>query len=162
MKKLLAMICMMAGCSFATSAKAETKTSGNKAVKLDKKVAMVAEKRANHLSDVMIKDLGLNNFQSRKMREINKDVVAQKMAVETQYAGNQELINQKCKEICAERDRQLENILSTRQYNEYFGDRKIYDQTEQEYMAGLSNQQNSNNTASSGTAPAGDNTVSLN
>jgi hypothetical protein len=161
MKKLLAMICMMVGCSFASHAKSETKTSGTKATKLDKKIALVAENRANYLSDVMIKDLGLNNYQSRKMREINKEVVAQKMAVETSFAGNQEFINQKCREICAERDRQLESVLSTRQYNEYFGDRKIYDQTEKEFMAGLTQQQNRNQTASND-VPAGGNAASVN
>ncbi|GAB3197198.1 hypothetical protein GCM10027293_11240 [Pontibacter aydingkolensis] len=153
---------MMVGCVFTANASGGTKTSGKKTVKLDKKVAVVAEKRADHLSDVMIRDLGLNNYQSRKMREINKDVVARKMAVEAEFAGNQEVIDQKCKEICTERDRQLENILSTRQYNEYFGDRKIYNQAEQEFMASLDQQ----NTTGSQTASANQtepvNTVSLN
>ncbi|MDX5482325.1 MAG: hypothetical protein LPK07_11650, partial [Hymenobacteraceae bacterium] len=94
---------------------------------------MVAEKRANHLSDKMIRELGLNNYQSRKLREINQEVVAQKMAVEQEFAGNQALIDQKCKEICEVRDRELENVLSTKQYNTYFGDRKDYNQTELEF-----------------------------
>ncbi|WP_439883412.1 hypothetical protein ACSX1A_09585 [Pontibacter sp. MBLB2868] len=154
MRKLLAMICMMFGSVCAVNASGTAKTSGKKATKLDKKIALVAEKRADHLSDVMIRDLALNNYQSRKMREINQDVVAQKMAIEAEFAGNQELINQKCKEVCAERDRQLENVLSTRQYNEYFGDRKVYDQTEQEFMATLSDQNESNQIASSDVASA--------
>ncbi len=159
MKKLLAMLCVMVGCVCTANAKGETNATetGKALAKLDKKVAVVAEKRATHLSDKMIVDLGLNNYQSRKIREINKEVVAKKLLVEAEFAGNQALIDQKCKEICNVRDVQLENILSTKQYNEYFGDRKVYNQTEKDFMASLNKSQN--NTAS---ANVGNNTVSLN
>ncbi|MBC5992163.1 hypothetical protein [Pontibacter cellulosilyticus] len=160
MKKLLAMVCMVLGCAGAVNASGGTKTTTKKTNKLDKRTMVVAEKRANHLSDKMIVDLGLNNYQSRKIREINNDVVAQKMAVEAEFAGNQAIIDQKCKEICSVRDVKLESILSTRQYNEYFGDRKVYNQTEKEFMASLY-QPAGNQTASSDVAaPA--NSVSLN
>lgn len=160
MKKLLAMACMVLGCAGAASASGGTKTTAKKMNKLDKKTMVVAEKRANHLSDKMIVELGLNNYQSRKIREINNEVVSQKMAVEAEFAGNQKVIDQKCKEICSVRDIELESVLSTKQYNEYFGDRKIYNQTEKEFMASL-DQQNDNQTASvDEAAPA--NTVTLN
>ena len=161
MKKLLVMICMMFGCVFTAAAGGGAKTTSKKTVKLDKKTAAVAEQRANYLSDKMIVDLGLNNYQSRKIREINSDVVAQKMAVETEFAGNQAIIDLKCKEICNERDVQLENVLSTKQYNDYFGDRKVYNQTEKDFMASLNQQENGNQTASvNEAAPA--TSVSLN
>jgi hypothetical protein len=160
MKKLLAMLCMMVGSVCTANAKSGTNSaeSGKALAKLDKKVALVAEKRASHLSDKMIVDLGLNNYQSRKIREINKEVVAKKLLVEAEFAGNQSAIDQKCKEICDVRDVQLENILSTKQYNEYFGHRKIYNQTEKEFMASL-NQSPNNTTASANPV---NNTVSLN
>jgi hypothetical protein len=147
MKKLLAMVCMVFGCAFAAKASGEARTSGKKGYKLDKKIALVAEKRANYLSDMMIRELGLNNYQARKMREINKQVVEQKMAIETEFKGNQEMINKLCKDVCSERDRELENVLSTRQYNEYFGHRKIYDTTEKEFMASVNDTQKSDQTA---------------
>lgn len=61
MKKVLVMICMMFGCTFAT------KANGDKSSKA------VANARAKHISDQMIRDLRLNNYQSRKIREINQD-----------------------------------------------------------------------------------------
>jgi hypothetical protein len=160
MKKLLAMLCMMVGCVCTANAKGDTKVTetGKALAKLDKKVALVAEKRASHLSDKMIVDLGLNNYQSRKIREINQEVVAKKLLIEAEFAGNQAVIDKKCKEICNVRDVQLENILSTKQYNEYFGDRKVYNQTEKDFMASLNQPQN--NTSAS--ANAVNNPVSLN
>ncbi len=100
---------------------------------------ITAETRANHLSDQMIRELRLNNFQSNKIREINLEVVAKMMAVEAEYKGNQELIEQKCKAICAVRDQRLENVLSTVQYNDYFGDRNYYSNYDKEYVAGIMN-----------------------
>lgn len=142
MKKLLVITCMMFGYVCTAAANGDTKpvTGGNKTAVVDKKTAVLAEQRANHLSDKMIVALGLNNYQSRKLREINKDIVVKKLAVEKQYAGNQAVIDQKCKEICATRDAKLESVLSTKQYNEYFGDRKVYNETEQKFMAGLNEQ----------------------
>ena len=154
------MICVMLGCAGAVNASGNTKPTEKKETKVEKKVAMIAEQRATHLSDLMIRDLGLNNYQSRKLREINKELVAQKMAVETEYAGNQAMIDQKCKELCNVRDAKLESVLSTRQYNEYFGDRKIYNQSEVDFMANL-NQPGNNQTASADLAET-ENTVSLN
>ncbi|HEY4652719.1 MAG TPA: hypothetical protein VIG72_14975 [Pontibacter sp.] len=97
--------------------------------------AFTAESRANHLSDQMIRNLRLNNYQSNKVREINLDVVAKMMAVENEFAGNEQLIEQKCKAISAERDVKLENVLSTVQYNNYFGSRKQYSSSDKEFVA---------------------------
>ena len=97
--------------------------------------SLTVESRANNLSDQMIRELRLNNYQSNKVREINMDVVAQMMAVEAEYAGNQELIDQKCKSICSQRDEKLENVLSTVQYSNYFGSRKVYTKYDKEFVA---------------------------
>lgn len=123
MKKVLVMVCMMFGCTFAT------KASGDKSTKA------LANARAKHLSDQMIRDLRLNNYQSKKLREINQQVAEQMTAIEQQYAGNPAKIEELCKGVCAERDRYLENVLSTVQYNTYFGERKDYNEEDKKYMS---------------------------
>ncbi|WP_242927163.1 hypothetical protein [Pontibacter vulgaris] len=142
MKKVMVLICLSLGIGFSASATSgNTTTSGDKAV--DKKATMVIEKRATNLSDQMIRELRLNNYQSAKIRAINLDKVNKMQAVETAYAGNQQLIDEKCKAICSERDRELENVLSTIQYNKYFGARKAFTKQDREFVASLNNQ-NSN------------------
>jgi len=114
--------------------------------------AVTVESRANNLSDQMIRELRLNNYQSNKIREINKDVVAKMAAVEAEFAGNQEVIDKKCKAICAERDTKLENVLSTVQYNDYYGDRNNYSKYDKEFVAKGGQLANDNSIAS--TTPA--------
>lgn len=136
MKKLVVMTCMMFGYVYVANANGDVKTPDSKiSSAVESKVAALVEKRAENLSDKMVRELRLNNYQSRKVRAINIEVVAKKVAVEKEFADNQEMINQKCKAICATRDVALENVLSTEQYNDYFGSRKVYDQTEKDFMA---------------------------
>ncbi|WP_242918122.1 hypothetical protein [Pontibacter liquoris] len=164
MKKLMMIACMMFGgaCAVHASGNTKTRTSENKtASTVENKAGVVVEKRAATLSDKMVRELGLNNYQSRKVRELNKDVVAKKMAIEQQFAGNQALIDQKCKEVCATRDLALENVLSTEQYNDYFGDRKAYDQTEKEFMASLTAPESAKELADATTVTAGTATASI-
>jgi hypothetical protein len=126
MKKLLVMTLMVFGIVYGAAA------TGN--------VSLIAEKRANHLSDQMIKELRLNNYQSNKVRAINLDVAAQITEIEQEYAGNEQLIAEKSKEVLAVRDLEFEDILSTVQYSDYFGDRKMYSKVDREFMASLSEQ----------------------
>ncbi|MCX2739094.1 hypothetical protein [Pontibacter anaerobius] len=142
MKKLLVMICMMFGCVFAT------KANGDKSSKA------VAAARANNLSDQMIRGLRLNNFQSKKVREINLQVAEQVTAIEQQHANNQKKIDELCKSVYAERDQFLENVLSTVQYNDYFGDRKVYKAADQKFVASLNNQNNAGSVAVADNATA--------
>jgi hypothetical protein len=138
MKRLLVITFALLGFIFTASANGNEKS-------------LTVENRANHLSDQMIRELRLNNYQSNKIREINLDVVAKMMAVETEFKGNQELIDQKCKSICAVRDEKLENVLSTAQYSNYFGARKVYSKYDKEFVASAG-QQVDNRIASSTTA----------
>ncbi len=126
MKKLLVMTFMVFGIVYGATA------TGN--------VSLVAEKRANHLSDQMIKELRLNNYQSNKVRAINLDVAAQITEIEQKFEGNEQLIAEKCKDVLAVRDLAFEDVLSTVQYNDYFGDRKMYSKVDREFMANLSEQ----------------------
>jgi hypothetical protein len=139
MKKLLISTCCCLGLIFSASANGNEKS-------------VTVESRANHLSDQMIRELRLNNYQSNKIREINLDVVSKMMAVETEYKGNKELVEQKCKAICAERDVKLENVLSTVQYSDYFGDRKYYSNYDKEFVAKAGNTVNQNKTLANANA----------
>ncbi|SFH12821.1 hypothetical protein [Pontibacter chinhatensis] len=134
MKKVLVMMCMMFGCVFAS------KATGEKASKEKVSKAVVAA-RAQHLSDQMIKDLRLNNYQSKKVRELNMQVAEQISAIELQHAGNKQEIEALCQSVYADRDLALENVLSTEQYNHYFGDRKVYCEEDQKFMASLNYQE---------------------
>lgn len=133
MKKLLVMTFMVFGIVYGATA------TGN--------VSLIAEKRANHLSDQMIKELRLNNYQANKIKAINLDVAAQITEIEQKHTGNEQLIAEKCKAVLADRDLKFEDILSTVQYNDYFGDRKVYTKADREFMASLS-EQNSEDIAS--------------
>jgi hypothetical protein len=82
--------------------------------------------RADHLSNQMVRDLRLNNYQAEKLRAINADKVAKMAAVERQNAGNPKLIDEQCNGICKERDRELQAVLSNDQYSSYFGSRANY------------------------------------
>jgi hypothetical protein len=82
--------------------------------------------RATRLSDQMIRDLRLNNYQASRIRSINQEKVNQMMAVERQYAGNPELIDKNCKGICKQRDKEVEAFLSADQYGQYFASRNQY------------------------------------
>lgn len=147
MKRLLVLTFALLGFIFTASANGNEK-------------AVTVENRANHLSDQMIRELRLNNYQSNKIREINLDVVAKMMAVEAEFKGNQELIEQKCKAICAERDVKLENVLSTVQYNDYFGDRTYYSNFDKEFVASAGQTiNNSNALANTTTANTASNTI---
>lgn len=103
---------------------------------------VTVEDRATNLTNQMIVELRLNNYQANKVRSINMDKAAKIMAIEEANAGNQELIDQKCKEVCAERDRELERVLSTVQYNDYYGSRKSFDKLDKEFMAKAIQQNN--------------------
>jgi len=139
MKALIVATLMSFGMVFSATA------SGNNTV--------IVKERANHLSDQMIRELRLNNYQSNEIREINTEVIAQLVAIETEFEGNQELIDQKRKSILAERDRNLENILSTVQYNNYFGKRPVFNKIDKEFVANL-NAPDTNNGSAEASNPA--------
>lgn len=139
MKKLLVLTFLTFGIVFGTVA------NGNN---------ITVEDRATNLTNQMIRELRLNNFQANKVRSINLDKIAKIMAVEEANAGNQEVIDAKYKEICAERDRELENVLSTAQYNDYFGSRKAFTNFDKEFMANAGQEKSDENVAASSVSNA--------
>src|SRR5688500_4974733 len=105
MKTLLCFVCMTFGVACGATAKGGDKPTESKATTtVETKKSLVVEQRAGNLTDQMIRELRLNNYQSSKLRTINMDVVAKMQAIEDEFAGNQQLIEEKCKEVCAERD----------------------------------------------------------
>lgn len=121
MKALLVVALITLGSIFSASA------SGNN--------SMLVKERANHLSDQMILELRLNNYQANECREINTKVIAQIASIENEFEGNQQLIDQKKKEVLAARDLELESVLSTVQYNKYYGKRSTFNQIDNEFAS---------------------------
>ena len=149
MKKLMIMTCMVFSGAFAASAKNSPE--------------ILAQERATNLSHEMIRDLGLNNYQSKKVSEINLDVAKRMLVIEKQFAGDQNKIDELCNLVCAERDAKLENILSTVQYKEYFGDRKNLVALDRKFMSEVAdNARGGNGVTSSDAATSAARTVSNN
>ncbi|GAA4505034.1 hypothetical protein GCM10023172_32290 [Hymenobacter ginsengisoli] len=89
--------------------------------------------RAEHLSDQMTRDLRLNGYQSARLRAINTDKIGKLEAAERQYAKNPEQLDKQAKAISHERDAELQAVLSTDQYTDYFDARKRYAQADRDY-----------------------------
>lgn len=89
--------------------------------------------RAEHLSDQMTRDLRLNGYQAARLRAINTDKITKLEAAERQYAKNPEQLDKQSKAIARERDEELQAVLSTDQYTDYFDARKRYAQADHDY-----------------------------
>jgi hypothetical protein len=97
--------------------------------------------RANRISDQMIRDLRLNNYQASRIRAINQEKVNEMMAIERQYAGNPDLIDKNCKGVCKDRDKEVESFLSSDQYGQYYAGRNKYYTADRDFASqiGLKN-----------------------
>jgi hypothetical protein len=93
------------------------------------------EARADRLSNQMVRDLRLNNYQSTKLRAINADKIAKMAAIERKNAGNQKLIDEESSAIYKERDRELQAVLSNDQYSSYFSSRAAYSKYDRDYAS---------------------------
>jgi hypothetical protein len=94
--------------------------------------------RAEHLSDQMTRDLRLNGYQSARLRAINTDKITKLAAAERQYANSPEQLDKQSKAIARERDTELQGVLSTDQYTDYFDARKRYAQADRDYSRNAS------------------------
>lgn len=112
----------------------DKKSTAPKAVETSKK-SLSAVERANYLTNQMIRDLKLNNYQSRTLRAINLDKVTRMMAIEAQ-GGDPTQIDNDCKGVCKDRDKELVNLLSTEQYSKYFSNRPNYYKIDKDYALG--------------------------
>ncbi len=93
------------------------------------------EARAEHLSSTMVRDLHLNNYQATKLRAINADKTAKLDALERQYARNSAQLEQQSKAVSRERDQELQAVLTSDQYSDYFDARKRYAQVDRNYAS---------------------------
>ncbi|KAA9345786.1 hypothetical protein [Adhaeribacter soli] len=113
---------------------ADKKSGETKAAPAPKKM-LSASQRANYLTDQMIRELKLNNYQARTLRAINLDKVTRMMAIEAK-GGDPNQIDNDCKGVCKDRDKELENLLSTEQYSKYYGNRPNYYKLDKDYAMG--------------------------
>lgn len=111
----------------------ETKTTATKTAAVSKSLSVT--ERANHLTNEMIRDLKLNNYQARKLRAINMEKVNRMMAIEAK-GGDPTKVDEECFGVCKQSDAVLEDILSTDQYTKYFSNRKGYYKIDKEYSNG--------------------------
>jgi hypothetical protein len=93
------------------------------------------QERAERLSTRMARQLRLNGYQAARVRAINEDKVAKMAAIERKNAGNQKLIDQQCNGVCRERDQELQAVLSTDQYTNYYDTRSAYNKYDREYAS---------------------------
>jgi hypothetical protein len=94
-----------------------------------------AATRANRLSDQMIRELRLNNFQASRLRAINQDKVSKMMVIESKYASDPTTVDKNCLGVCKERDKELSNFLSSDQYSAYFANRSQYYKADKDFAA---------------------------
>lgn len=94
-----------------------------------------ATDRANRLTDHMIRELKLNNFQANRLRAINQEKVNKMLEIETKYAGNTALVDKNCKGVCKERDQEVESFLSSDQYSMYYGARNQFYKYDKDFAA---------------------------
>ena len=122
-----------------TKTNASEKVSGEtKAVATKKATAsksLSATTRANRMTDEMIRDLRLNNYQARKLRAINLEKVNRMMAIEAK-GGDPSNVDNECFGVCKQSDAVLEDILSTDQYSKYFSNRSDYYKSDKSYKEG--------------------------
>lgn len=122
MKRILVVSCFIIISAFSALAQSESKTS-------------LAKERADRLSDQMIRELKLNNFQASRLRIINQEKISKMMQIEQNYAGNPALVDKNCLTVCRERDKELESFLSFDQYSRYYGNRTEYYDADKNFAA---------------------------
>lgn len=91
--------------------------------------------RATRLSDLMVRDLRLNGYQAARLRAINADKTAKLEAAERTGAGNAPALNQRRTSIYHERDQEMQAVLSTDQYSNYFDARNRYNKADHDYAS---------------------------
>jgi Skp family chaperone for outer membrane proteins len=127
-------LALMAGAAAAQQAPRASTVQTQDKTQPSPRLNPVAE-RADRLSNHMVRDLHLNNYQATKLRAINADKVAKMAAIERKNAGNQRLIDEECNGVCKERDKELMAVLSNDQYSSYFGSRANYYRYDKDYAA---------------------------
>lgn len=94
-----------------------------------------ATNRAERLSDYMVRDLHLNGYQAARLRAINADKTTKLEAAERLNAKNAQALDQQRTGILHERDQELQSVLSTDQYSNYYEARGRYNKADRDYAS---------------------------
>ncbi|HEX8429398.1 hypothetical protein [Hymenobacter sp.] len=138
MRKQLAIASLLLASTLSIQAQQQPSLAPAKKAQSPPRLTQVQE-RAKSLSDQMARDLRLNGYQSTRLRAINEDKVAKMAAIEQRNAGNNQLITQQCDEVCKERDKELQAVLSNDQYSSYYGSRSTYRKYDRDYASRTAN-----------------------
>ncbi|GAB3225321.1 hypothetical protein GCM10027346_06440 [Hymenobacter seoulensis] len=93
----------------------------------------VVQVHARQLSEQMARDLRLNGYQKSRLQVINEEKQAKIVAINRRNAGNEKLIQEQCGLVCKERDKELQSVLSTDQYSNYYDSRRAYNSFSMNY-----------------------------
>ena len=94
-----------------------------------------ATNRAERLSDYMVHDLHLNGYQAARLRSINANNTTKLEAAERLNATNAPALDQQRTGILRERDQELQSVLSTNQYSDYYEARNRYNKADRDYAS---------------------------
>lgn len=97
------------------------------------------QQHASQLSEQMARDLRLNGYQKTRLQSINEEKQAKIVAITQQNAGNSKLIKEQCDAVCKERDKELQAVLSTDQYSDYYDSRRDYNSFSMNYGSKAAN-----------------------
>ena len=87
----------------------------------------------SQLTARMVRDLRLNGYQATRLEAINAAQQQKLAAIAQKNAGNQQLIDQQCDEVCQQRDAAVRAVLSNDQYTRYYGRRSDYNEFAKNY-----------------------------
>ena len=91
--------------------------------------------RANRLTERMAQRLRLNNYQTARLRYLNRERARQMYALEHQPGADPKKIDDDCQGVCRQQERDLHTLLSTTQYADYYEDRNDFYAFDKQYVA---------------------------
>ena len=89
--------------------------------------------RANRLTDRMAHHLKLNNYQTSRLRRLNREKAQQMFALERQSGADPRKIDEDCQGLCREQEHDLRSLLSTTQYADYYEARNDFYSFDKQY-----------------------------
>ncbi|MBC7446543.1 MAG: hypothetical protein H7330_00615 [Hymenobacteraceae bacterium] len=91
--------------------------------------------RANRLTDRMAQHLRLNNYQTSRLRKLNREQARQMYALEHRPGVAPQKTDEDCRGLCREQERDLRSLLSTAQYADYYEARNDFYSFDKQYAA---------------------------
>lgn len=90
--------------------------------------------RANRLTTRMAYHLRLNNYQTSRLRTLNRDKARRMYELEHQAGADPRKIDTDCQGVCREQERDLRRLLSTTQYADYYEARNDFYSYDKQYL----------------------------